>query len=128
MTRQLAGYSAVPHKAGTACAKQWHTFYPFRAIKGARARLDRRNAGGYAFLSRRFFPAMQNTTTFVELLDAADRLSLDEQETLVEILQRRMVEHRREELAKEIQDAEQEYQAGRCRPVTPEELMGEVLS
>ena len=71
---------------------------------------------------------MQNTTAFVELLDAADRLSLDEQETLVEILQRRMAEHRREELAKEIQDAEQEYQAGRCRPVTPEELMGEVLS
>ena len=71
---------------------------------------------------------MQNTTAFVELLDAADRLSLDEQETLVEILQRRMVEHRREELAKEIQEAEREYQAGRCRPVTPEELMGEVLS
>ena len=67
---------------------------------------------------------MQNTTAFVELLDAADRLSSDEQETLVEILQRRMAEHRREELAKEIQDAEQEYQAGRCRPVTPEELMG----
>jgi hypothetical protein len=71
---------------------------------------------------------MQNTTVFVDLLDAADRLSLDEQETLVEILQRRMVDHRREELAKEIQDAEREYQAGRCRPVTPEELMGEVLS
>ena len=71
---------------------------------------------------------MQNTTAFVDLLDAADRLSLDEQETLVEILQRRMVEHRREELAKEIQEAEREYQAGRCRPVTPEELMGEVLS
>jgi hypothetical protein len=71
---------------------------------------------------------MQNTPAFVDLLDAADRLSLDEQETLVEILQRRMVEHRREELAKEIQEAEREYQAGRCRPVTPEELMGEVLS
>ena len=63
---------------------------------------------------------MQNTTAFVDLLDAADRLSLDEQETLVEILQHRMVEHRREELAKEIQDAEREYQAGCCRPVTPE--------
>jgi hypothetical protein len=71
---------------------------------------------------------MQNTTTFVELLDAADRLSLDEQETLLEILQRRMVEHRRQELAKDIRDAEQESQAGRCRPITPHELMGEVLS
>ena len=71
---------------------------------------------------------MQNTTAFVELLDAADRLSLDEQETLLEILQRRMVEHRRQELAKDIRDAEQDYQAGRCRPITPDELMGEVLS
>ena len=71
---------------------------------------------------------MQNTTAFVDLLDAAEKLSLDEQETLVEVLQRRMVEHRREELAKEIQEAEREYQAGRCRPVTPEELMGEVHS
>lgn len=70
---------------------------------------------------------MQDTTPFVELLDAADRLSLDQQATLVEILQRRMADHRREELAKEIQDAQQEYQTGGCRPVTPEELMGEVL-
>jgi hypothetical protein len=71
---------------------------------------------------------MQNTAAFADLLDAADRLSLDEQETLVEILQRRMIEHRRAELAKEIQETEQEYQAGRCRPATPDELIGEVLS
>ena len=71
---------------------------------------------------------MQDTSPFVELLDAADRLSLDEQEALVEILHHRMVEHRRAELVKEIQDAEQEYRAGACRPVTPDELMGEVLS
>ena len=71
---------------------------------------------------------MQNTTSFVEVLDAADLLSLDEQATLVEILQRRMVEHRREELVKEVHDAEREFQAGLCRPITPDELMGEVLS
>ncbi|MBN1396383.1 MAG: hypothetical protein JW959_15265 [Pirellulales bacterium] len=71
---------------------------------------------------------MQNSTAFSELLDAADKLSLDEQEALVEILRHRMAEYRRAELAKEIQDAEQEYKAGRCRPVTPDELMGEVLS
>jgi hypothetical protein len=113
---------------GFAAAKQRHTCYLFQAIKGTSERLDQSNTGGYAVDSRRFFPAMQNTTAFVEILDAADRLSLDEQQTLVEILQRRMVEHRREELAAEIRDAEEEYQAGRCRPVTPEELMGEVLS
>ena len=71
---------------------------------------------------------MQNATVFVDLLDAADNLSLDEQETLVEILQHRMAEHRRAELTKEIKEAEQEYRSGQCRPVTPDELMGEVLS
>jgi len=65
---------------------------------------------------------MQDITAFAELVDAADKLSLDEQAALVEILQRRMVEHRRAELVKEIREAEQEYQAGGCRPVTPDEL------
>jgi len=71
---------------------------------------------------------MQDTTSFIELLDAADRLSLDEQETLVEILHHRMIEHRRTELARDIQEARQEFQAGGCRPTTPGQLMGEVLS
>jgi hypothetical protein len=71
--------------------------------------------------------AMHDTTSFMELLDAADKLSLDEQETLVELLQRRMVEHRRAELVKDIQDAQREFQSGGCRPATPSQLMGEVL-
>jgi hypothetical protein len=70
---------------------------------------------------------MHDTTSFVELLDAADKLSLDEQETLVEILQRRMADNRRAELAKDIQDAQREFQSGGCCPATPSELMGEVL-
>ena len=71
---------------------------------------------------------MQNTTPLVELLDAADKLSLDEQETLVEILHHRMIEHRRAELAEDIREVQQEFQAGGCRPTTPGQLMGEVLS
>jgi hypothetical protein len=70
---------------------------------------------------------MQDSTSFVEVLDAADRLSLDEQQTLVEILQRRMIDNRRAELAKDIQDAQHEFQTGGCFPRTPSQLMGEVL-
>jgi hypothetical protein len=70
---------------------------------------------------------MQNATPFVELLDAADKLTLDEQETFVEILQHRVAEHRRAELLKEVQAAERQFQAGDCHPATPDELMGEVL-
>ena len=71
---------------------------------------------------------MRNTVVLNEVLESADKLSLDEQETLTEILHRRLIEYRRTELAKEIQNAQQEYRQGRCRPATPSELMKEILS
>ncbi|MCE5268164.1 MAG: hypothetical protein LLG00_09795 [Planctomycetaceae bacterium] len=71
---------------------------------------------------------MPDSSPFVDLLDAADRLSLDEQEALVDILRRRMIDHRRAELVKEVQEAEREYEAGGATPATPDDLMGEVLS
>lgn len=48
---------------------------------------------------------MESVLPFGEVLEAADKLSLEEQETLIEIIHRRVIERRREELAKEIQDA-----------------------
>jgi predicted RNase H-like HicB family nuclease/predicted CopG family antitoxin len=64
--------------------------------------------------------------TFSEVLESADKLSLDEKETLIEILKRRLSEYRRAELVKEIQNAEQEYQNGQCRAATPSEIMKEM--
>lgn len=66
--------------------------------------------------------------TFNGVLESADKLSLDEQETLTEILQRRIMEHRRIELAREIQEAQQDFKKGFCKPATPSELMKEILS
>jgi hypothetical protein len=71
---------------------------------------------------------MQETTPFVTALDAAEKLSLDEQETLVEIVHRRTIERRREELAKDVQDADREFASGKCHPASPDELMKEILS
>lgn len=71
---------------------------------------------------------MENLLTFGEILEAADKLSLAEQESLIEILYRRMVERRRAQLAKEIEEARQEFQAGGCQPTTPADLMAEILS
>ena len=71
---------------------------------------------------------MQNAVSFREVLDAIERLSLEDQEALMEIVHRRIVERRRAELAKDIQNAHQEFKAGRARPVTPAELMAEILS
>ena len=71
---------------------------------------------------------MGTTITFDGVLDAADKLSFEEQEALIEILHRRIIDRRRSESAKEIKDAEKEFHAGGCRPVFPDDLMGEILS
>jgi predicted CopG family antitoxin len=71
---------------------------------------------------------MENIMPFGEVLEAVDKFSLEDQETLIEVLQRRLIERRREEIAKEIREARREFQSGQCRAVTPDELMAEILS
>lgn len=66
--------------------------------------------------------------TFNDVVDSVDKLSLDEQETLMEVLHRRLIENRRLELAKEIQNAQQEFKEGSCKPTTPSEILKEILS
>ena len=70
---------------------------------------------------------MSKALRFGEALEGIEALSLEDQETLKEILHRRIVERRREELVRDVQQAQQEFQAGECRPVTPEELMNEIV-
>lgn len=65
---------------------------------------------------------------FAEVLDAADQLSLDEQANLVDVLNRRIVERRRDQLAEEIQQARREHAAGQCKPATPEQIFKDLLS
>jgi hypothetical protein len=65
---------------------------------------------------------------FGEILEAADQLSVEEQETLLEVLQRRVIEHRRNELASEIEQARHEHEARRCQPATPAEIVKNILS
>lgn len=47
---------------------------------------------------------------------------------LIEALKRRRVERRRPRIAREVREARLEFEAGRCSPVTPAELLGEILS
>ena len=71
---------------------------------------------------------MQETTPFAEVLDAVGKLTLPEQEELVDILHRRMIEQRRAEIVEDVRDAERELGAGGCRPASPSELMKDILS
>ena len=58
---------------------------------------------------------MQTTVLFGDVLEAADQLSLEEQETLIDILHRRMIERRRAELAQDIAEARREFEAGEAK-------------
>jgi len=71
---------------------------------------------------------MENTEDFGEVLEAVDRLSLDEQEALLDIVRRRTAEQRRKRLAQDIREAQEEFAQGRCAATTADELMKEILS
>lgn len=65
--------------------------------------------------------------TFADVLEAANMLPLDDQEALAEVLQRRIIERRRKQLVRQAREAEEEYRAGGCRPVSPDELLSEIM-
>ena len=67
-------------------------------------------------------------TTFAEILEAADQLPLEDQENLIDILQKRLRDGRRANLIKDVQEAQKEFVEGKCQPVTPEQLMEEIVS
>ncbi|MCE9525107.1 MAG: hypothetical protein K8R36_03525 [Planctomycetales bacterium] len=64
---------------------------------------------------------------FGEVLDAADHLSLEEQQQLVEILNLRLAQAARARLVADVQEARAEFAAGQSVAVTPDELMREIL-
>lgn len=64
---------------------------------------------------------------FADVVEAADQLTTEEKETLIQVLQRRLAEARREEITREIAAAREEFQAGQCQPTTPEDLLKEIL-
>ena len=64
--------------------------------------------------------------TFGQVLEWADDLPLEEQESLVAILQRRMREQRRAELIKAVKEARKEFKAGRCRSASPGEIIKKI--
>ena len=71
---------------------------------------------------------MRNGITFNDVLESIDKLSFDEQETLMEVLHRRLIEHRRSVLSKEIQNAHDEFREGSCKPAAPSDIIKEILS
>lgn len=71
---------------------------------------------------------MAHVMLFGEVLEAVDQLSLGEKEALIDVLNRRIIEARRDELARDIEEANREFQEGRASPTTPDDLMQEITS
>ena len=67
-------------------------------------------------------------TGFGEILDAADKLTLEDQEALIDALSRRAADRRRDQLGREIRNARKEFKEGRTKPSTPEDILSEILS
>ena len=71
---------------------------------------------------------MRSTIQYNHVVEDVEKLTLEEQESLVKLLHQRVMERRRAELAIEIQDARNEFQNGKATPATPNELANEMIS
>jgi len=68
----------------------------------------------------------QQTVTFQEALDIIESLPEHQQEDLINIIQRRRLERRRELLAESIKEARAEYAKGEVTRGTVDDLMQEI--
>jgi len=66
--------------------------------------------------------------TFAQVLDSAGELPVEEQESLVDVLQHRLAERRRDTLVESVNSARREFKEGRCRPATPGQIIKKILA
>ena len=66
--------------------------------------------------------------SFATVLDSADQLSPEEQESLIGVLQRRLAERRRAELVEAVKEARREFRQGRCRSATASQILRRILA
>lgn len=69
--------------------------------------------------------ASREKTTFQEALETVESLSEEQQEDLVFIIRNRLIEHRREVLARHIKKARKEYKRGEVQRGTVDDLLKE---
>ena len=70
---------------------------------------------------------METNSSFDQVLENIDKFSVEEQETLVEVIHRRLIDRKRKEIIQEIKEAKREFERGEAIPVTPDELMKNCL-
>ena len=66
--------------------------------------------------------------TYGQVLDSIEALPEEQQESLVDIVRKRLAERRRAALVKSVAEARKEFKSGKIRPATPSEIMRKVLA
>ena len=78
-------------------------------------------------MGRSFMATGADRIPFGDVLEAVDRLTPKNKKTWW-LSCTQMVEQGRKRLAEDVREARQEFTGSGCRPVTTDELMGEILS
>jgi hypothetical protein len=66
--------------------------------------------------------------TFYEIVEESSKLTLDEQESFVDILQKRISLEKRRQLIDEVKESSREFESGDKHTSSIEEIMNEILS
>jgi len=66
--------------------------------------------------------------SYGQVIDSIEALPDEQQESLLELIQKRLAERRREALIKSVQEARKEFKSGKLRPASPAEIMRKVLA
>lgn len=65
---------------------------------------------------------------FADLVDMIDRLPLEDRESLVDVVRKRIADEQRRRISASIRSARREHSRGQCKPTTPDDLMREILA
>ena len=84
-----------------------------------------RNSGVETRARSPMFPGM---TTYATTLEAADRLTIEEQEELAATLRRRIAEKRRAEVVAGVLESRRAFARGKCKPASVAAIMRRVRS
>ncbi len=70
---------------------------------------------------------MNQVATFDYILELVENLPDETQEDLIDIIRKRLIERRRQEIADSIVEAEQEYKSGNLLKGTVDDIMSELM-
>ena len=69
---------------------------------------------------------MMGSKTFQKALEIIESLPEEQRESLMDIVNRRLIDERRDRLAQSIKEAREEYKRGKIRKGTVDDLMNEL--